>query len=115
MSPLQSYRYALVALAALVLLGPPAPAQTARRQRSSPGLVLETGARHATCDVLTFTPDGARLLAVGDDKVVRSWTMQARRFADPRSVNLRWPIYREQRGCIFALALSSDAKRVAIG
>src|SRR5262249_6036728 len=91
-------RAVLVVLAGLVLL-PANGFSQGRRQRTSPGLVLETGARHADCDVITFTPDGSRLLAVGDDKVVRSWIVQPERFASPRSFNLRWPIYREQRGC----------------
>src|SRR5262249_8095785 len=53
----------------------PAPSVHAQAPRSTPGLVLATDGRTATCDILVFTPDGARLLAVGDDKVVRRWIM----------------------------------------
>jgi urea transport system permease protein len=66
----------LIAAMALPGLAGAAPAEESvehpgRRERSTPGLVLETGARTAACDVLTFTADGKHLLAAGDDKVVR--------------------------------------------
>jgi WD40 repeat protein len=95
---------------------PAAIAPPDRRQRVTPGLVLETGARHAACDALFFTRDGHTLLAAGDDKVVRSWHLDASGFSDHRSRNLRWPIYREQKGSIYAVALSPDPEqsRVAI-
>jgi WD40 repeat protein len=86
-----------------------------RRGRTSPGLVLETGARHATCDMLAFTPDGSELMAVGDDKVVRIWSVGANRFVNHRSRTLRWPIYREQRGGVFTMCLSPDASRLVVG
>jgi serine/threonine protein kinase/WD40 repeat protein len=86
-----------------------------RDSATTPGLVLESGARHATCDVLIFTPDGKELLAAGDDKVVRIWSVAARRFVNHRSQTLRWPSYREQRGGIFAMSLSPDASRLVIG
>lgn len=88
-----------------------------RRNRTTPGLVLETGARHAPCDALTFTPDGGHLLAAGDDKVVRIWPVGKASLSVADARVLRWPIYREQRGGIFALALSPDdgGKRIAIG
>jgi WD40 repeat protein len=101
-------------LAALLALPAPLFAQD-RFNRTSPGLILETGARHATCDALTFTPDGSSLLATGDDKVVRVWPVGPERFVSRRSRTLRWPIFREQRGGIFTLALSPDASRLAVG
>jgi WD40 repeat protein len=66
--------------------------------------------------VLAFTPDGTRLLAVGDDKVVRRWIVTETGFSSRKLAPLRWPIFREQRGSIFALALSpdADADKVAI-
>jgi serine/threonine protein kinase/WD40 repeat protein len=88
---------------------------TPRYSPTSPGLVLNTGARTATCDQLTFTPDGSELLAAGDDKVVRIWKVGESRFIGHVSRTLRWPIYREQRGGIFAMALSPDASRLVIG
>jgi len=86
-----------------------------RRNRKQPGLILETGGRHATCDALTFTPKGDFLLAAGDDKVVRIWGVDAQLFRRQDSQTLRWSIYREQRGGIFAMALSPDASRVVVG
>jgi WD40 repeat protein len=83
-----------------------AHAQADRRGRAEPELVVETGARTGACDVLTFTPDGRHLLAAGDDKVVRSWRWDDGRLSPEQT--LRWSIWREQRGSIYALALSSD-------
>src|SRR5262245_41195002 len=105
----------LLFLAAALAFGltPPAHAQD-RRTPTSPGLVLNTGARHAACDVLRFTPDGKELLAAGDDKVVRVWPVGPAEFTEHRSRNLRWPIFREQRGGIFAMSLSPDSTRVAV-
>jgi WD40 repeat protein len=70
------------------------------------------------CDGLTFTPDGRYLLEAGDDKVVRIWKFDPKNGLDPRSAHtLRWSIWREERGAIYALALSPDrdASQVAIG
>jgi WD40 repeat protein len=83
--------------------------------RTTPGLVIETGARHAVSDGISFTPDASELFAWGEDKVIRRWEVGLSGFKDPRSKNLRWPILREQRGSIFALAHSHDGKRVAVG
>jgi WD40 repeat protein len=110
----------LLSSAFLALLGAvarPASGQEERRVRFTPGLVLETGARHAACDMLTFTADGKTLLAAGDDKVVRSWGVAADGFVPGSGNVLRWPTYREQRGGIFALALSpgDEPRRVAVG
>jgi WD40 repeat protein len=110
-----------LALAVLGLaLAFPAPADAAsgdRRGRTTPGLVLETGARHASCDILEFTPDGNKLLAAGDDKVVRVWPVGKTTLDYRDGRILRWPIYREQRGGIFSLAQSpaDGGKRLAIG
>lgn len=91
-----------------------ARAQT-RRARTSPGLILETGAPRAFCDALLFTADGNTVLSTGEDKVVRSWELNDDGFATRQSQVLRWPIYREQRGSIFALTpLDPQANRVAI-
>jgi WD40 repeat protein len=99
-----------------------AVAQNDRRDRRNPELILEPGGRTGTCDALAFTADGTHLLAVGDDKVVRIWRYQDGKL-DPDSVRvLRWPAWREQRGAIYALALSPDkdgkpdeGSRIAIG
>src|SRR5947209_4244625 len=104
MPALPSFRRGSILVLVVVCLGlmvSPAHAQS-RRGRTTPGLILETGARHATCDVLTFLPDGSALVAAGDDKVVRIWGVAGQRFRSHRSETLRWPIFREQRGGIFA-------------
>jgi WD40 repeat protein len=88
-----------------------------RRQRFDAGLILETGGRTGACDVLRFTPDGGHLLAAGDDKVVRSWRFDGTALAEESTASarmLRWSIFREQRGSIYALDLSPDSRQVAI-
>src|SRR5205823_8688905 len=69
---MKQLRAFLLALGAWTLPATPAAlAQGDRRERAEPHLMLETGARMGTCDVVAFTPDGNHLLAAGDDKVVR--------------------------------------------
>lgn len=111
-------RAALVTVLAVV--GPGAGfagAQGDRRDREAPELVLETGGRTGACDALTFTADGRSLLAAGDDKVVRAWPCGDRGLDAAGAGALRWSIWREQRGAIYALALSPDRgnSRVAVG
>jgi WD40 repeat protein len=103
------------AAAALLAAAEPAAAQGSRRDREEPELVLDTGGRTGTCDDLQFTPDGKLLLAVGDDKVVHTWECAGGKL-DERSMRaLRWGVWREQRGSIYALAVSRDGKRIVIG
>lgn len=104
-------------LIAGVELAEPVRAQNDRRGRTEPGLVVETGARMGACDVLTFTPDGSHLLAAGDDKVVRVWRVGPDGL-DARNVQvLRWSTWREQRGVIYAMAVSPDreGRQVVVG
>src|SRR5260370_8359181 len=56
--------------------------------------------------------EGNQLLAGGDDKVVNVWLFEKGKLG--RDQPLRWPIWREQRGAIYALALSPDSKCIAI-
>jgi WD40 repeat protein len=88
----------------------PAAAQEdpSRRERETPGLVVETGARTGSCDVLSFTTDGQYLLAAGDDKVVRNWKLGERGLEASDLPPLRWSTYREARGNIYAAALSPE-------
>lgn len=88
-------------------------AQDDRRERSDPQLILETGARSGTCDELMFTPDGKELVAAGDDKVVRIWSYENGRLNESSPRTLRWSIWRQQRGSIYALALSQTDPRMA--
>ena len=71
----------------------------------------------STCDVLTFTADGKQLFAVGDDKVVRVWDYADGKLRPAALPVLRWSVWREQRGAIYAMALSPDKenKHVAVG
>ncbi|MBL8798096.1 MAG: caspase family protein [Planctomycetia bacterium] len=85
-----------------------------RRDRTEPGLIVETGARLGACDAIRFTPDGRSLLAVGDDKVVRVWQFSERGLEPAAVPALRWAMWREQRGAIYAMALSPDGKSVAV-
>ncbi|MBY0524252.1 MAG: caspase family protein [Gemmataceae bacterium] len=88
-----------------------------RLARFEPGLIVETGARMGACDVLTFTPDGKFLLACGDDKVVRIWKFNGKGLDPTPAQTLRWSIFREQRGSIYAMAVSpnEDGRYVAVG
>jgi WD40 repeat protein len=97
--------------AALLLLPTAARADAGR---TTPGLVIETGARHAQADGISFSPDGKELFAWGEDKVIRRWEVNRDGFVR-RVPGLRWPIMREQRGSVFTLAHSPDGKKVAIG
>jgi WD40 repeat protein len=95
----------------------PVSAQIDRRDRRNPELIVEAGGRLSTCDQLVFTKDGKYLLAAGDDKVVRVWRVVGGRLDATGLPPLRWITWREQRGAIFALAVSPDSagSRVAIG
>ena len=107
----------LCAFAALALVAAsPAHAQdNDNRGRTQPGLIIETGGRNGACDVVAFTPDGKHLMAVGDDKVVRVWPIKGDQLDADHARALRWSIWREQRGSIYALAYDPKHDRVAIG
>jgi WD40 repeat protein len=93
-----------------------ARAQNDRFDRKEPGLIVSTNGRMGACDVITFTPDGERLLAAGDDKVVPVWKFDNGQLTAEPEQTLRWSIFREVKGAIYALALSpKDARRVAVG
>ncbi len=104
-------------LAIAVLIGlaaagsAPAQTQADRRERKEPGLILETPGRMASCDALTFVREGDDLflLAAGDDKVVIVWQVVGDRLVEKR--RLRWGIYREQRGSIYALTTFRDGTK----
>jgi WD40 repeat protein len=89
-------------------------ADPSRREYFTPGLILETGARNSACDVLRFTSDGKFLLSTGDDKVVRNWRVTPQGLASSDLPILRWRIFREVRGNIYAMDLSPDQKTVLV-
>src|SRR5690606_7659871 len=90
-------------------------AQDDRRDRQDPELVLNVNGRVAACDALQFTPAGDRLLAVGDDKVVSIWPYAEKKLNQPAFKQRRWPVWREQRGAIYAMDVDPQGKRVVIG
>lgn len=101
---------------ALLGVGPAAAqAQLTRLANDEPEVRFRAGGRAGVCDVLTFTADGTTLLAAGEDKVVHRWAVRgdALKYESP----LYWNTFREQRGSIYALALSADRERplLAIG
>jgi WD40 repeat protein len=105
-------RVSFIPFVLLVLLSPlVAQNEVARRDYATPGLALNAGGRTGACDALRFTADGSQLLAVGDDKLLRTWNVDADalRLADQR--DLRWASWQEKRGHIFALALSPDKEQ----
>jgi WD40 repeat protein len=84
-----------------------------RRGRREPGMILETGGRTGACDVLRFTKDGTTLLAVGDDRVARSWRLTDNNELQPLEP-LRWSVWRNMRGVMYALALTPDETKIAV-
>ncbi|MCX7701817.1 MAG: hypothetical protein N2039_13145, partial [Gemmataceae bacterium] len=105
----------LLALATCLIARAEEPVQLDRRDRREPAIVLNTGGRTGTCDVITFSPDGQSVLAAGDDKVVTIIPVQKGKFNSQAVSYLRWPMWREQRGAIFALSVSPDGRQVAVG
>lgn len=100
----------------LILLGSPVQAQTSEVLRldfSEPQIVLSPGGRSGACDQLQFDRAGQTLFAVGDDKVIHQWSVSGGdlTYRSP----LRWNLFRERRGAIFALAISPDERFLAIG
>src|SRR4051794_12729548 len=103
-------RFAVLLLAAAA----PARAQDARLEFPTE-LIVDTPGRTGECDMIRFTPDGKNLLSCGDDKVIRSWSWDGKTLrADPKAT-LRWSIFREVRGNIYAFAVSRDGTKVAVG
>lgn len=104
-----------VVLALVGLTGGPAHAQLTRLANDEPEVRFRAGGRSGVCDVLAFSADGSTLFAVGEDKVVHRWAVRgdALQYDAP----LYWNTFREQRGSIYALALSADRERplLAVG
>src|SRR5688572_1575525 len=97
----------------LVLLLAAAPAggradDLLRLDFDEPQIVLSPGGRSGACDVIRFTRDGRQLLAVGDDKVIHTWGVKPDGLDYGKPV--RWNVFRERRGAIYALALSPDER-----
>lgn len=104
-----------MALATLGAWAPQAHAQLTRLANDEPEIRFRADGRSGVCDVLRFTADGSTLLAVGEDKVIHRWGVQPDKLRPAKP--LYWNTFREQRGSIYALALSSNPANplVAIG
>jgi WD40 repeat protein len=96
----------LVAATALAPAG--VPRADARLKDLGVEMVLDTPGRTGACDVLRFTADGRQLLAAGDDKVVRVWDCGAGGLTPAAVPRLRWSIFREHRGGIYASDIVPD-------
>ncbi len=90
-----------------------AQAPVVRLARDEPEIAAQVGGRTGACDALAFTADGATLFAAGDDKVVHRWAVEPAGLRGQSPA--RWSTFREQRGAIFALAISPahGGRRVA--
>jgi len=94
------------ALSAFFLTGiPTATAQVTRLANDEPEIRVRADGRNGVCDVLTFTPDGNELLAVGEDKVIHRWGVGGAALRSTKPIY--WNTFREQRGSIYAMALST--------
>jgi WD40 repeat protein len=104
-------RLALVGLFTAAAFAPAAEAPVdARLKDLGVEMVLDTPGRVGACDVLRFTPDGQHLIAAGDDKVVRVWDCGPGGLTPAAVPVLRWSIFREHRGGIYAADIVPDPK-----
>ncbi len=87
---------------------PDLPALPDRSQR--PTLALDSGGHTALINKVFFTPDGKRLITIGEDKAVRIW--------DPTTnetiKTLRFPAGPGNQGSLLAAAMSRSGKRLAV-
>ncbi len=91
------------------------PVQAERRnQLSSPGLTINSNLPTARVNVMKI--HGDRIFMAGQDHVVRSYALKTDGDIDVESCRVyRWPSWREERGNILAMAISSDGTKMAIG
>lgn len=84
-------------------------------QDAIPYLRLETGGPRSNVTGLAFSSGGERLYAVGWDKLVQIWDLQAEsgKFHYNPAESLRVPIGAGPQGQLFALAVSDDGKWLA--
>src|SRR6516225_6087885 len=90
---------------------PPEQGQPATVNKDLPLLMLDTGGHMALIRDLEFTPDGKRLVSAGDDKVIRVWDWQAGKTIRA----IRGQAAPGPEGKIYAMALSPDARWLAVG
>ena len=108
--PLKLHRYvvrpnAAILLATLVWFG-----SCENTAAQTPLLQVDSGGHQATIKGLAFTPDGTQIVSAGDDKTIRIWDW--RKAKTVRTI--RGEIEPGNAGKVFALALSPDARWLAI-
>src|SRR5450432_269453 len=76
-------------------------------------MVIQNGGPGNTTTALAFTNDGTRLYAAGLDKVVWSWPIKNNRLdtSPNQTQKWLWPLWREQRGMIYAMCLSPEPEQ----
>lgn len=107
---LAAFRNYLVLLALLVLLVPRA-GLAQQPVSDQPFPALEAGMHTALIWRLALDRDGRYAVTASDDKTVRVWELASGRLLQ----TLRVPVGPDNEGRLFAVALSPDGKRVAVG
>jgi WD40 repeat protein len=87
------------------------PNVQATQDQAPPLLMLDTGGHMAPIKGLAFTPDGRQLVSASDDKVIRVWDW----WAGKTIRTIRGQAGPGNEGKIFAMALSSDGRWLAVG
>jgi WD40 repeat protein len=91
------------------LAAPPKPAST--EATAGPQLMLDTGGHMAKVNGLAITPDGKQIVSGSQDKTIRIWDIET-----GKTVRMiRGEVAPGNWGTIFALALSPDGRRLAVG
>ncbi len=86
-------------------------------QQAGNRLLLETGGPVGTIHSLRFSPDSRRLYAAGIDKQVHVWNLKdhANELSPKHTQYLRWEVSRADRGCIYAMDICPQGRRLAFG
>ncbi len=84
---------------------------TAAQPSTIPTLRVDTSMHTALIRRIAHDPRHQRLISASDDKTVRIWSLPSGRLER----TLRVPIDQEHEGQLFALAVSPDGNRIAVG
>ncbi|MBI2300639.1 MAG: PD40 domain-containing protein, partial [Armatimonadetes bacterium] len=79
--------------------------------QQGPQLLLDTGGHAGVVRQVLFTPDGARLVSIGDDKVIRVWDASSGDLLR----TIRGPSAPGPAGALLAAALAPDGSTLAVG